>query len=127
MTGVPTIGRLRQDFSHINLRVQWAERGFLSAAWVTRMLPWQRSAAAAPVPPDNTPQLLNEAGAQIGSGDLAGAVTTVQMITGKEQEALADWLEDAKARVAADAIVQRLSDQISQRVGKPAASKPGKT
>lgn len=127
VTGVPTAARLRQEFSHISLRIQWTERGYLSIAWVKGLLPWQRSATAAQMTPDTTPQLLNDAGAQLGGGDLAGAVTTMQMISGKHQEELADWLEDAKARVAADAVIQRLGDQISQRVNKTAAQKPGKT
>jgi hypothetical protein len=38
----------------------------------------------------------------------------VQSIGGLPQEALADWLEDAKARVAADALVQRLTDRIDR-------------
>jgi hypothetical protein len=43
------------------------------------------------------------------------------------QEALVDWLEDAKARVAADAVTQRLNDQIGQRVSRGAVQRPGKT
>jgi hypothetical protein len=71
--------------------------------------------------------LLGQANGQLGSGDLAGAVATVQMVGGAHQEALVDWLEDAKARVAADAVTQRLNDQIGQRVSRGAAQRPGKT
>jgi hypothetical protein len=49
------------------------------------------------------------------------------MITAAHQEALADCLEDAKARVAADAVVQQLNAQITQRVGKTPMQKLGKT
>jgi hypothetical protein len=52
---------------------------------------------------------------QLGNGDMAGAVATVQSINGLPQEMLADWLEDAKARVAADAVVQRLTDRVDTR------------
>ena len=129
VTGVPTTAQLRQEFSHISTRIEWTERGYLSIAWVTRLLPWRHTANAAQTaaPPDNTAQLLGQANAQIGSGDLAGAVATAQLVGGTHQEALADWLEDAKARVAADAVAQRLNDQIAQHAGRAAAPKPGKT
>lgn len=121
-TGVPTTTQLRQEFSRINSRLQWSG-GLLSVAWVTRLLPWQHSAnAAQPAPADNTPKLLDQASAQITGGDLAAAVTTLQSVPSQHQDALADWLEDAKARVAADAVVQRLSDQIDQGASKPAVA-----
>jgi hypothetical protein len=128
VTGVPTAAQLRQEFSRISSRTQWSDRGFLSMAWITRMMPWQRTANAVPAatPANDTPKLLSQAYTQLGSGDLSGAVVTVQMIGGTQQEALADWLEDAKARIAAEAVAQRLNDQISLRVSKPAAQKPGK-
>jgi hypothetical protein len=125
VTGVPSVTRLRQEFSRISSRLEWTDRGYMSVAWVTRLLPWQRTASAAPAP-DATPQLLVQASTQLGSSDLAGAVATVQSITGVSQEALADWLEDAKARVATDAVVQRLNEQIGQRANKVAPPIPRK-
>lgn len=126
VTGVPSIGHLRQEFSRIGARSQWLQRNYLSVGWVMRMLPWQRSANAAPAPPDPTPQLLSDAGVLLGSGDLSGTVALVQTIGGPSQEAFADWLDDAKARIAADAALQRLNDQIGKRVSKGVAQKPGK-
>jgi hypothetical protein len=129
VTGVPSSAQLRQEFSRITSRIQWSERGNLSVAWVIHLMPWQRNANATQTvaTPDNSSQLLNQAYAQINSGDLAGAVVTVQTIGGPHQEALADWLEDAKARVAADAVTQRLNDQIAQHTSKTAVPKPNKT
>jgi hypothetical protein len=121
VTGVPTIAQLRQGFSRINSRLQWSAGGLLPVTWVTRMLPWRHTANAAPA--DNMPQLLTQASAQISGGDLAGAVATLEMVSSQHQEALADWLEDAKARIAADTVVQRLSDQIDQGTNKPPAQK----
>jgi len=121
VTGVPTAAQIRQEFSRINSRIQWSSGGLLSVTWVTRMLPWRRSANGAA--PDNTSDLLSQASSQINSGDLAGAVATLQMVSGQHQEALADWLEDAKARIAADTITQRLSDQIDQNLNKPPVQK----
>lgn len=127
VTGVPSSAQLRQEFARLSARIQWTDRGYLSVAWVTRLLPWQRSANAAQPSADTAPQMLGQATTQIATGDLAGAAATVQMIGGAHQEMLADWLEDAKARVAADAVAQRLNDQIAQRSSKSAVPKPGKT
>jgi hypothetical protein len=128
VTGVPSAAQLRQEFARVSSRLQWSDRSYMSVAWVTRLLPWQRAATpvAATVPADNASQLLGQAFQQLGSGDLSGAVVTVQLIGGTHQEALADWLEDAKARVAADAVAQRLDDQISKRVSRSTPQKPGK-
>jgi hypothetical protein len=115
VTGVPSAAHLREDFSRISARIQWSQHSYLSVAWMVHLLPWRHGASAAqPVAPDNTPELLHQASTQLGSGDMAGAVATVQSIEGLPQEALADWLEDAKARVAADAVVQRLTDRIER-------------
>ena len=115
VTGVPSAAHLREEFSQISMRIQWSQHSYLSVAWMVHLLPWQHGASAAqPVAPGNTPELLHQASTQLGSGDMAGAVTTVQSIGGLPQEALADWLEDAKARVAADALVQRLTDRIDR-------------
>jgi len=117
-TGVPTVARLRQELSRQSSRIIWAERGFIPIAWVSRLLPWTHAGAAQPAAPaDPAPQLLTQANAQLASGDLAGTVAIVQQIGEPHQEALADWIEDANARVAADAISQRLNDQIVQRAG----------
>ena len=117
VTGVPTVRHLRGEFGRISLQFEWSQRGYSSVAWMMHLLPWRHAANAAPAgAPDSTIELLHEASAQLGSGDLAGATATLQTIGGTAQEALADWLEDAKARVAADAVVQRLNDQITRGV-----------
>jgi hypothetical protein len=128
VTGVPTSSQLRQEFYLISSRIQWTERGYMSVAWVNRLLPWQHNTNATQTAVAGTTiQLLNQAYTQISSGDLTGAVATVQTVGGPQQEALADWVEDAKARAAADAVTQRLNDQIAQRANKTAAPKPNKT
>ena len=119
VTGVPSARHLREEFARISLHIEWSQRGYSSVAWVMHLIPWRQAANAAPAAaPDNTIELLHQANAQLGSSDMAGATATLQTIGGTAQEALADWLEDAKARVAVDAVVQRLNDQITRGVDK---------
>ena len=94
---------------------------------MSHLIPWSRNGGAPQPQADNTSQLLTQAGTQIGAGDLAGAVATVKQIDAAQQEVLADWIEDANARVAADALAQRLSDQIAQRATGASTAKPVKT
>jgi hypothetical protein len=127
VTGVPTSGRVRQELSSLSYRIRWSGRGYLSVAWVTHNLPWQRSANAAQTAPQiDTPRLLSQADTQVGNGELSAALATVQGIAGVDQEVLADWMEDAKARIAADAVAQRLEERVSQHPGQT-AQKPSKT
>jgi hypothetical protein len=114
-TGVPATARLRQDLARIGMRITWTERGYVPVAWVSRLLPWQRGAAAAPAQPDPAPKLLGQASAALDGGDLPGAVELVAQVGEPHQEAVSDWLEDARARVAADILVRRLNDRIVQK------------
>ncbi len=124
VTGVPSSETLRQEFSRLSARLDGMPRGFAPIAWVTKLWPWPRSAVASPaMPPDPTPQLVAQANTLLANGDLGGAVDVVQQITGPNQELLTDWLEDAKARVAADKLTRRLSDQIAQRTGSTTSAK----
>lgn len=111
-TGVPARARLRQDLARIATRITWSERGLVPVTWVSRL--WQRGAAA-PAQPDQAPKLLGQATAAFDGGDVAGAVDLVAQVGEPHQEALADWLEDARARVAADTLVRRLNDRIVQK------------
>ena len=111
-TGVPAKARLRQELARVATRITWTERGLVPVAWVSRL--WQRGATATTTP-DQAPKLLGQATAAFDGGDLAGAVELVAQVGAPHQEALADWLEDARARVAADALVRRLNDRIVQK------------
>jgi hypothetical protein len=130
VTGVPSSARVKQELDSLSYRIRWSGRGYLSVAWVTHILPWQRSAnaaqAAQAAPQVDTPRLLSQADTQVGNGELSAALATVQAIAGVDQEVLADWMEDAKARIAADAVAQRLEERVSQHPGQT-AQKPSKT
>ncbi|SDG30266.1 inner membrane protein [Limimonas halophila] len=52
--------------------------------------------------------ILARAQAQLEAGDLEGAVTALEKLSGKPAEAMAPWLADARARVAANEAVAAL-------------------
>lgn len=57
---------------------------------------------------DNPSAVLARAEALLDKGDLAGSVKQIEMLDGAPREAFSTWLDEAKARLSADAILQRL-------------------
>jgi hypothetical protein len=52
----------------------------------------------------------------LAGGDLAGAVTAVKSLTGAPADAAAPWLALAEQRLAAEAALDRLAQQVAQRM-----------
>jgi hypothetical protein len=57
---------------------------------------------------DSARAVLARAEALLDKGDLAGAVKQIETLDGAPREAFKAWLDDAQARLAADAVLQRL-------------------
>jgi hypothetical protein len=57
---------------------------------------------------DSPSAVLARAEALLDKGDLAGSVKQIEMLDGAPREAFSAWLDEAKARLSADAILQRL-------------------
>ena len=51
---------------------------------------------------------MQSATARLNDGDLEAAIGLVRQVTGAYQGAFAGWLQDAQARVIADALVRRI-------------------
>jgi hypothetical protein len=57
---------------------------------------------------DSASAVLARAEALLDKGDLAGSVKQIETLDGAPREAFSAWLDEAKARLSADAILQRL-------------------
>jgi hypothetical protein len=57
---------------------------------------------------DSPSAVLARAEALLDKGDLAGSVKQIEMLDGAPRETFSTWLDEAKARLSADAILQRL-------------------
>jgi hypothetical protein len=57
---------------------------------------------------DSASAVLARAEALLDKGDLAGSVKQIETLDGAPREAFSTWLDEAKARLSADAILQRL-------------------
>ncbi|MGQ9367354.1 COG4223 family protein [Azospirillum sp. ST 5-10] len=121
LSGIPTHSELAERFA-------WMVPDLVSADLAAagdrgigqRMMGWVTGVAGAlrlpvsgaPADAQSTPALVARAGTMLERGELAAAVDLVAMLPGAAGEAAAPWLEDARARLAAD----EAGRQIGRRV-----------
>jgi hypothetical protein len=67
---------------------------------------------------------LGTAQAALARGDLAGAVATLEPLTGADAEAARPWLVMARERLAAETALDRVQELLAERLGSPPAA-PG--
>jgi hypothetical protein len=67
--------------------------------------------------PERLPQTLDQAQQALARGDLGGAVTALDTLSGAPAAAAAPWLARARQKLAADAAVQRLETATTARLG----------
>ena len=112
--GIPGPEMLRQDFRTLQDRVARSERGLLPTGWMSDLVSWTRlPGTARSTPADTTLDLLRTAGGLLAEADVAGALDQAQTISAAYQPIFAPWLEDAKARVAADAVVAKVTALVA--------------
>jgi hypothetical protein len=92
----------------------WWERLW---ARISSLVTVRRSGADAEGP--SADAVAARAEAKVKTGDLAGAVAELDALTGAPAEAARPWLDQAKARLAADAALDRLLALALTRLNKP--------
>ena len=105
-TGIPGAAQLRREFDA--LRAQVGGRAS-STAWLGDLAAWTR---LRPAPKTNA--ALDEATARVNDEDLAGALARLNSLGDAERAPFASWMQDAEARVAADALAQKVSDMVGE-------------
>jgi hypothetical protein len=121
-TGIPGVAQLRRDFHALTDQLARSDSG--GASWISSLTSWARPRGAAPmaVAADPSLELLQTATAQLADGDVAGALERTQQVGELYRPAFATWIEDARARVAADTLAERASDMVTKAL-QPAATK----
>jgi hypothetical protein len=128
--GVPTLATLTQQFPALAQRAARASAPAVADdSWRARALAklkglvtvrrvGDRSAAE----PDGSDAGLAAAAAALGNGDLAGAVAAARRLEGPAAQAVAPWLQDAQARLDAEASLAALDATLMRRfLANPAA------
>lgn len=116
-TGVPTLAQLTSEFPAVALAVSRGEHKTAEGEWYERVasrlttLVSVRRTGPAAIAEGGTTGALAEAEAALDAGELAPAVAAMARIEGPGAAAAAPWLKSARARLAADAALNRLEDQ----------------
>jgi hypothetical protein len=74
---------------------------------------------------DSPDAVLARAAAQLEQGNLAESVKEVETLKGAQRAAFADWLDQAHARLGADATLQKLQDILLVSIGGSGAPSQG--
>ncbi len=119
--GIPTMTELRVRFDDSALAVAQAAQRDVDGGWMDRA--WARLRSLVTVRPvggdvagDSPEAHLARAEARLDEGDLASAVSELEILQGAPAEAAAPWLAGARARVAADEAIERLRARALNRV-----------
>ncbi len=119
--GVPTFPELAERFDGAALAaaraaIMPAPKGWLGATLATlaRLVVIRKNDGQG----GGSDAALARAEALLRTGDLAAAVAALAELKGPPAEAMAPWLADAKARLAADAALARLESRAIARLGE---------
>ncbi len=113
-TGVPTRADIDREFRRIADDVLRQNRGILPSGLVRQLDTLNPFTPSATKTPDPAPELVQAAAARLADGDIEEAIVRIRQVDGAYQGAFAGWLEDAQARVTADALVRRIDRTLAQ-------------
>ncbi|MBV8166151.1 MAG: hypothetical protein JO021_05115, partial [Alphaproteobacteria bacterium] len=114
--GAPTHERLKLEFHDAARRAHGAQVAAQYDGWLGRVIATLESAVTirrvgAEVAGDDAEAKLARAGARLDADDLAGAVAALQGLPEPAARTLAPWLEQARARLALETALQRLTER----------------
>lgn len=114
-TGLPTVTQLRVQFAPVAKAIAAAgageEGGVMSGIW-KRLATVVSVRPVGPAEGGSPGAIAARAEVALEDGDLASAVKELEGLSGAAAEAAASWLAQAKARVAAEQALAKLSDAL---------------
>ena len=113
-TGVPTRADIDREFRRIADDVLRQNHGILPSGLARQLDGLNPFTPNAAQPPDPAPDLVKAAAARLADGDIEEAIVRIRQVDGAYQAAFAGWLDDAQARVTADALVRRIDRTLAQ-------------
>ena len=112
-SGIPTQATLRGRFNRTARDIVRAAVGLASAGWADRARTWVSSLVtirrtAGDAPGDEAEAVVARAEAYLYAGDLIAAAEELARLSGPAADAAAPWLDDARARLAAEQVMATL-------------------
>jgi hypothetical protein len=99
-----------------------SDLGTQTLAWLHSLVTIRRIDVA---PQTGQEPAMSVAQAALVRGDLPGAVSALQTVSGPKSEAIQSWLEKAQVRLAAEAALAHLQELLLARLGTPAEAPGG--
>ncbi|MEM7172706.1 MAG: mitofilin family membrane protein [Pseudomonadota bacterium] len=116
--GVPTLAELQATFSDTAAAIVGADPASPDDSWAEGVL--KRISSVVTIRPvgmaegDGTGAIVARAEAKLNEGDLAGALTELDSLSGGAKDAAADWRNQAQGRLDASAAMAALSAAVSK-------------
>jgi hypothetical protein len=127
--GLPSRAVLQQRFTQTAGEIVRAERAAPSEDWGDQALAKLKGLVTVrrvgQTAADGSPDAaVASAEAALKEGDLAGAVAALETLQGAPAEAAKPWLDDARARLAAEAALDKAEAGVTQRLAQSGSSEP---
>jgi hypothetical protein len=121
--GIPTIAQLKVSFEHARDAALSIAAPDSTASLADRLMASAESLVKvrrvdAQAKGDTPDAVLARAAAKLDQGDLTASVKEVETLKGAPGAAFADWLDQAKARLASDATLQHLQSLLLVSIGE---------
>jgi hypothetical protein len=121
-TGIPTLPELTRAFKETRAAAPSAQAPAADGSIIDRFMASAESLVKvkrvdATADGDGSDAVLARAEAELEKGNLAGSVAEVDKLQGAQRTAFATWLDQARARLDADATLQRLENILLVSLG----------
>jgi hypothetical protein len=115
-TGIPTLGQLQQDFLALYDGVSRVTRQSAQTSWLD-LISWT-GLSGLPEAARTNPTLvaLSTGLSRLAAQDIDGAIEQASLVGGNFQASFADWIADAKARVAANRTLRKVEELASKPI-----------
>ena len=116
-TGAPTIDDLLRDLRNLSDGLAHAIRQANPGSWLD-VITWTGLGGGQPASRiDPNLQAMQQAAARLATGDIAGGIEQASQVDDAYQAEVADWVTEAKSRLAADAALRQIDASIARAGG----------
>jgi hypothetical protein len=113
-TGAPTIDELLRELRNLNDGIAHAIGQANPGSWMD-VIAWTGLGGRQPSSRiDPSLRAIQQAAARLATGDIAGGIEQASQVGDAYQAAVADWVMEAKSRLAADAALQQIDAAIAR-------------
>ncbi|MBP2232035.1 hypothetical protein J2847_005360 [Azospirillum agricola] len=121
-TGILVGSQLRQEFRDLADELGRRDFKVIPVAWINSLLgrPAPGEEPQSVVPPiERASVVADRVKERLAGGDLDAAVHELSPLSGEAAALVESWVQEARARIAADAAIAKLADRIGGKLARP--------